>query len=100
MKILQCCILFVICSVTKINCSDIEHNDASKVSEIARRMDKEVSQAQGMSEIDHSKTNNQSIRDRIIGGTPAAKGELPWVVGIWRLKSSRPFCGGSLLNNR
>ena len=41
-----------------------------------------------------------SKKDRIVGGTKVLKGEFPWVVGIWRMKSSRPFCGGSLLNNR
>ena len=41
-----------------------------------------------------------SKKDRIVGGTNVLKGEFPWVVGIWRMKSSRPFCGGSLLNNR
>ena len=39
-------------------------------------------------------------RDKIVGGVKATKGEFPWVVGIWRTKSLRPFCGGSLLNNR
>ena len=41
-----------------------------------------------------------SKKDRIVGGTKVLKGEFPWVVGIWRMKSSRPFCGGSLVNNR
>ena len=41
-----------------------------------------------------------NTRDKIVGGTKVSKGEFPWVAGIWRLKSVRPFCGGSLLNNR
>ena len=40
------------------------------------------------------------VGDKIVGGEEASKGEFPWVVGIWRMKSLRPFCGGSLLNNR
>ena len=59
-----------------------------------------IGQSEHISEIGHSETNNQSIKDKILGGTSATKGEFPWVVGIWRLKSSRPFCGGSLLNSR
>ena len=39
-------------------------------------------------------------RDKIVGGVKSTKGEFPWMVGIWRTKSLRPFCGGSLLNNR
>ena len=39
-------------------------------------------------------------RDKIVGGVKSTKGEFPWMVGIWRMKSLRPFCGGSLLNNR
>ncbi len=34
--------------------------------------------------------------DRIVGGTPAAKGEFPFIVSLQR--SSRHFCGGSLVN--
>ena len=49
---------------------------------------------------DQSTPNSTNRNDKIVGGTKAKKGEFPWVVGIWRLKAFRPFCGGSLLNNR
>ena len=39
-------------------------------------------------------------QDKIVGGVKATKVRFPWVVRIWRKKSLRPFCGGSLLNNR
>ena len=38
--------------------------------------------------------------EKIVGGVIAKEGEFPWVVGIWRKRGLRPFCGGSLLNNR
>ena len=100
MKIQKCRILFIICCAWNITCKDVKHNDATKSSKITKRVEEVVRQSQTILEIHHSKTYNQSIKDKIIGGTSATKGEFPWVVGIWRLKSSRPFCGGSLLNSR
>ena len=100
MKTQQCCILFIICCALNINCNDVKHNDASTASKITRRQQVVIGQSEHISEIDHFETYNQSIKDKILGGTSATKGEFPWVVGIWRLKSSRPFCGGSLLNSR
>ena len=100
MKIFQCCILFIIRSVVKIHCKDVNYNDATKASKITRTLEKVVSQSQHISEIHHSKTFNPNVKDKILGGISVSKGEIPWVVGIWRLKSSRPFCGGSLLNSR
>jgi len=38
--------------------------------------------------------------DKIVGGRRAKKGEFPWMVGIWRNRSKRPFCGGSLFGER
>ena len=39
--------------------------------------------------------------DKIVGGRLARKGEFPWMVGIWRnARTTRPFCGGSLINDR
>ena len=38
--------------------------------------------------------------DKIVGGCDVKKGELPWVIGIWRTKGSRPFCGGSIVGKR
>ena len=37
---------------------------------------------------------------RIIGGQEAAKGQFPFVVGLWRKHGSRPFCGGSLITSQ
>ena len=100
MKILQCCILFIIFNIWNIDCKDVKHNDGIKASKITRRLEKVVSQSQPISEIHQSKPYNQNIKDKIVRGISASKGEFPWVVGIWRLKSSRPFCGGSILNSR
>ena len=38
--------------------------------------------------------------DKIVGGRTARKGQFPWMVGLWRINSTRPFCGGSLVGER
>merc|ERR1719229_181384 len=44
---------------------------------------------------------NISNKDnKIVGGCEPCPGQYPWVVGIWRTRGHRPFCGGSLLNDR
>ncbi|XP_037068506.1 trypsin-1-like, partial [Pollicipes pollicipes] len=43
-------------------------------------------------------TRSTEGADRIVGGTQAAKGEFPWLAGIF--KSGRQFCGGSLIDKR
>ena len=37
---------------------------------------------------------------RIIGGLEAAKGQFPFVIGLWRTTGVRPFCGGSLITSQ
>jgi len=39
------------------------------------------------------------IGSRIVGGTNAAKGELPWQVGLVSNNGRTPFCGGTLLSS-
>merc|ERR1711971_450283 len=36
---------------------------------------------------------------RVVGGNDAKPGEFPFVVGLWRNRESRPFCGGSLISS-
>lgn len=38
--------------------------------------------------------------DRIVGGETAQKREFPWQTAIVKTGSRKPFCGGSLINNR
>ena len=37
---------------------------------------------------------------RVIGGQPAKKNEFPWLVALFKHRSNRPFCGGTLLSSR
>ena len=37
---------------------------------------------------------------RVVGGNDAKPGEFPFVVGLWRNRESRPFCGGSLISSK
>ncbi len=42
-----------------------------------------------------------TLPTRIVGGSDAVPGEVPWQVALTRIPSQRPakvFCGGSLLN--
>jgi hypothetical protein len=50
--------------------------------------------------LDRIISDSHDDRDKIVGGVKSKKGEFPWTVGVWRMKALRPFCGGSLLNNR
>ena len=36
---------------------------------------------------------------KIVGGQEVCR-RYPWVLGLWRNWGSRPFCGGSLINDR
>uniref|UniRef100_S4RE39 Peptidase S1 domain-containing protein n=1 Tax=Petromyzon marinus TaxID=7757 RepID=S4RE39_PETMA len=38
-------------------------------------------------------------RERIAGGTPAARGAWPWMAALYQLRG-RPSCGGSLVGER
>ena len=93
MKIVIFHLIFTVFFSGRFLCEEYQHGKEISVSELAG------------SELKPQITNSDvldiiSKRDRIVGGTKVLKGEFPWVVGIWRMKSSRPFCGGSLLNNR
>ena len=44
--------------------------------------------------------SNSTEAYKVVGGCEPCPGQYPWVVGIWRSRGSRPFCGGSLLNDR
>ena len=47
--------------------------------------------------------NNRSLElsdDRIVGGCEPCPGEFPWIVGIFNKGKKRPFCGGSLINDK
>ena len=46
------------------------------------------------------KISIEDTDEKIVGGCEPCPGQYPWVVGIWRSRGSRPFCGGSLLNDR
>ena len=37
--------------------------------------------------------------NKIVGGQEVCR-RYPWVLGLWRTWGSRPFCGGSLINDR
>ena len=38
---------------------------------------------------------------RIVGGQEAARGQFPFMVGLWSKRYNyRPFCGGSLITSR
>uniref|UniRef100_S4RE35 Peptidase S1 domain-containing protein n=1 Tax=Petromyzon marinus TaxID=7757 RepID=S4RE35_PETMA len=42
---------------------------------------------------------NMAGRERIAGGTPAARGAWPWMAALYQLRG-RPSCGGSLVGER
>ena len=35
---------------------------------------------------------------KIVNGFQVRPGKFPWVVNIWKKRSSNPFCGGSLID--
>ena len=37
--------------------------------------------------------------DKIVGGFEVQPGTYPFVVGLWYKRSTRPFCGGSLITS-
>lgn len=49
---------------------------------------------------DAGESEEKDEAGRIIGGHEAARGQFPFVVGLWRKRGSRPFCGGSLITSR
>ncbi|CAL8137161.1 unnamed protein product [Orchesella dallaii] len=38
--------------------------------------------------------------DRIVGGEEAKKGEFPWMAALVTAGTRKPFCGGTVINNR
>ena len=93
MKTVHFPVLYILFFSGHFLCQEYQYGKEISISEAAR------------SESNPQITNTAALdivskRDRIVGGTEVLKGEFPWVIGIWRMKSSRPFCGGSLLNNR
>ena len=93
MKVVNVYVILNIYFLEHFLCQEYQYGKEMSVSEEAR------------SEYNPQIKNSASLdiiskKDRIVGGTKVLKGEFPWVIGIWRMKSSRPFCGGSLLNNR
>ncbi|OXA51279.1 Transmembrane protease serine 11B-like protein [Folsomia candida] len=38
--------------------------------------------------------------DRIVGGEDAKRGEFPWIAGLVTAKTRKPFCGGTVINDR
>ena len=38
--------------------------------------------------------------NRIVGGSIANQGEIPWQVALMRRGRTLPICGGTLINNR
>ena len=93
MKVVNVHLIFGIFFLEHFHCQEYQYGKEIFVSKEARS--KFNSQIKNSAALDII-----SKKDRIVGGTKVLKGEFPWVVGIWRMKSSRPFCGGSLLNNR
>ena len=93
MKVVNVHVIFAIFFLEHSFCQEYQYEKEISVSKEARR--------EFNPQIKNSATLDViSKKDRIVGGTKVLKGEFPWVVGIWRMKSSRPFCGGSLVNNR
>ena len=93
MKVVNVHLIFILFFPEHFFCQEYQYGKEISVSEEAR--------SKYNPEIENSAARDIiSKKDRIVGGTKVLKGEFPWVVGIWRMKSSRPFCGGSLLNNR
>ena len=93
-------ILFATCGIWTINCNDDKERRTIEESEVGLEKNFTHRQYKRDPKIHHSIIREDDIENKIVGGAFVSKGEFPWVVGIWRLKSSRPFCGGSLLNNR
>ena len=93
MKVVNVHVIFIIFFPGYFLCQEYLYGKEISVSEEARsEYNPQIKKSSALEII--------SKKDRIVGGTKVLKGEFPWVVGIWRMKSSRPFCGGSLLNNR
>ena len=93
MKVVHFHVIFAILFPEYFLCQEYQYGKEISVSEEARSKYNPQIETSAARDI-------ISKKDRIVGGTKVLKGEFPWVVGIWRMKSSRPFCGGSLLNNR
>ena len=93
MKVVNVHVIFIIFFPGHFLCQEYLYGKEISVSEEARsEYNPQIKKSSALEII--------SKKDRIVGGTKVLKGEFPWVIGIWRMKSSRPFCGGSLLNNR
>ena len=93
MKVVNVHLIFILFFPEHFLCQEYQYGKEISVSEEARSKYNPQIETSAARDI-------ISKKDRIVGGTKVLKGEFPWVVGIWRMKSSRPFCGGSLLNNR
>ena len=46
------------------------------------------------------RTNPPSAATRIVGGSPAGRHQFPWLAALVEPGQHRPFCGGSLINDR
>ena len=100
MHIKQCLILSVLIKAFHIHCNQVNYEKVTKKFDNVIEENKDILKLQNVSDVQNSRSSKIQIDDKIVGGTFVTNGEFPWIVGIWRLKSSRPFCGGSLLNNR
>ena len=83
-----------------IHCNHVNYKEIIKKHHNTIEENNDTRKLQNVSDTQNTTSNENHIHNKIVGGTFVSNGEFPWVVGIWRLKSSRPFCGGSFLNNR
>ena len=100
MHIKQCLIFSVLINAFHIYCNQVNYEKKVKNFDNVIEENKSSRKLQFVSDTQNSMSSADLFNNKIVGGTFVTSGEFPWVVGIWRLKSSRPFCGGSLLNNR
>ena len=100
MHIKQCLIFSVLINAFHIYCNQVNYENEIKNYDNVIEENKSSRKLQIVSDTQNSSSSEVLVNNKIVGGTFVTNGEFPWVVGIWRLKSSRPFCGGSLLNNR